>query len=357
MHKNLRNLPTETTPNDRLTVLILAGGGSTRMGTDKALLPWQGIPMLQRVYRIAQQCCTQVKILTPWFERYQPLLPDATFQAEQQGGQGPLVALAEGLAQISTPWILLLACDLPQLEYAVLQQWIDQLPDGETNILACIPHYNDRWEPLCGFYAAQALPQLQAFIAQGGRSFQQWLTTIPVIPLPLDDANAPMLRNCNTLADWMEKTMEPTFFQFEQDFIQSMRCIPMVVRYNLDTCGIKLKLEQWLKFSESDRQVLATMPCETTADITAYRQWLTNKIWQATQTPAKDLPIDEHPPWLESHQIPDILTEKVQEEGVSLLLEQWQQLSPLQRFALIKLSRPSHENKNFLPALREFQLL
>lgn len=270
-------------PTDRLTALILAGGGSTRMGTDKALLPWQGIPLLQRVYHIAQQCCTQVKILTPWPERYHSLLPHATFQLEQQGSQGPLVALSEGLAQIQTPWLLLLACDLPQLQYAVLQQWIDQLPDGETDILACIPHYNNRWEPLCGFYTAQALPHLQAFIAQGGRSFQQWLTTISVVPLPLNDAIAPMLQNCNTLTDWMEKTMEPTFFQFEQDFIQSMRCIPMVVRYNLDTCGIKLKLEQWLKFTESDRQVLATMPCETPEDIASYRQWLSDKILQLTR--------------------------------------------------------------------------
>jgi hypothetical protein len=36
--------------------------------------------------------------------------------------------------------------------------------------------------------------------------------------------------------------------------------------------------------------------------------------------------------------------------------EQWAALSPLQRFALIKLSRSSHENSNFLPALKEFQL-
>ncbi|MDR9402251.1 MAG: nitrate reductase associated protein, partial [Halothece sp. Uz-M2-17] len=37
--------------------------------------------------------------------------------------------------------------------------------------------------------------------------------------------------------------------------------------------------------------------------------------------------------------------------------EQWQKLTPLQRFALIKLSRPSHENKNFYPALKEFAIL
>jgi hypothetical protein len=43
--------------------------------------------------------------------------------------------------------------------------------------------------------------------------------------------------------------------------------------------------------------------------------------------------------------------------GVSLSLEQWETLTPLQRFALIKLGQPSHESHNFLPALREFELL
>jgi hypothetical protein len=152
--------------------------------------------------------------------------------------------------------------------------------------------------------------------------------------------------------------MEPTFFQFEQDFIQSMRCIPMVVRYKLDTCGIKLKLEQWLKFSESDRQQLAELPCETATEVSAYREWLSDKIMAVTRTPAKELSVDAHPQWMDGESIPESVQQKVQEElGITLPLEQWQQLTPLQRFALIKLSRPSHENKNFRPALQEFQLL
>jgi hypothetical protein len=152
--------------------------------------------------------------------------------------------------------------------------------------------------------------------------------------------------------------MAPTFFQFEQDFIQSMRCIPMVVRYKLDTCGIKLKLEQWLKFSESDRQQLAELPCETPTEVNAYHEWLADKILAVTQTPAKELSIEDQPQWMNGETIPESVQQKAQEElGIALPIEQWQQLTPLQRFALIKLSRPSHENKNFRPAMQEFQLL
>jgi hypothetical protein len=55
--------------------------------------------------------------------------------------------------------------------------------------------------------------------------------------------------------------------------------------------------------------------------------------------------------------IPASIQEKAQEVGTALTTQQWAALTPAQRFALIKLSRPSHENKNFLPALKEFQLV
>ena len=54
--------------------------------------------------------------------------------------------------------------------------------------------------------------------------------------------------------------------------------------------------------------------------------------------------------------VPSNTIEKAAEFGVTITAVQWAALTPLQRFALIKLSRPSHENKNFLPALKEFKL-
>ena len=46
-----------------------------------------------------------------------------------------------------------------------------------------------------------------------------------------------------------------------------------------------------------------------------------------------------------------------QEFDVEITAQQWKELSPLQRFALIKLSRRGHENRNFYPALQEFKLV
>lgn len=147
-----------------------------------------------------------------------------------------------------------------------------------------------------------------------------------------------------------------TFFQFEADFVDNLRCIPMQVRFKLDTCGIKLKLADWTYFSEAERQAIALQPCTSETEIQSYRQKLQELVQKYTGSTAKDLPVDANPEWMDSSHIPVSLQAKAQEVGATLTVQQWQALTPLQRFALIKLSRPSHENKNFSPALQEFNL-
>lgn len=172
------------------------------MGQDKALISWQGVPLLQRVCQAAAVCCSEIYLLTPWPHRYQNLLIGNYFWLQEtQPGQGPLVALAQGLEQIPAAWILLLACDLPQLQAPLLQAWASQLPQTPLTTLAVVPYQPGGWEPLCGFYRREALPELEQFIHQGGRSFQQWLSQMPVQPLPVGPEAAPMFWNCNTPAD------------------------------------------------------------------------------------------------------------------------------------------------------------
>jgi molybdopterin-guanine dinucleotide biosynthesis protein A len=112
---------------------------------------------------------------------------------------GPLVGFAQGLAQVETDWVLLLACDLPQLQVKVLQHWAAGLEKTAEDAIALLPRHPKGWEPLCGFYRRQCLPMLTKFISDGGRSFQHWLTQHPVEELPVSDTQ--IFFNCNTPAD------------------------------------------------------------------------------------------------------------------------------------------------------------
>ena len=144
------------------------------------------------------------------------------------------------------------------------------------------------------------------------------------------------------------------FFQFEAEFVASLRCIPMQVRYKLDTCGIKLKLQHWHSFSPSERQKTVELPCHTADEIKIYGENLRSQVFQRFGIYPNDLPIDANPAWMQRESLPVSVLQHAQESNLALSLSQWQKLTDLQRFALIKLSTSNHENDNFLPALQEF---
>jgi hypothetical protein len=148
-----------------------------------------------------------------------------------------------------------------------------------------------------------------------------------------------------------------TYFKFEADFVDSLRCIPMIVRLKLDTCGVKLKLAEWNRFTQPECQQLVELPCESESEIATYREYVSQLIFEHTGHAASLLAIDPQPPWSNDREIPDSVTTKITEERISIDLSQWQQLTTIQRFALIKLTRSQHENNNFIPALKEFGLL
>ncbi len=149
-----------------------------------------------------------------------------------------------------------------------------------------------------------------------------------------------------------------TFFRFEADFVESLRCIPMLVRLKLDTCGIKLKLSHWLSFNQIERQKLIDLPCASPAEISDYQNFLLDLISKNSQsTNLDDLRIFVEPIWENSVHIPSEVELKAETLRLKISVEQWVNLGNLQRFALIKLSRSHHENHNFLPALQEFGLL
>lgn len=145
-------------------------------------------------------------------------------------------------------------------------------------------------------------------------------------------------------------------FGFENDFVESMRCIPMAVRLRLDRTGVKLKLNEWSKLGKAERRALLDLPCFTPTEVEAWRLAVDAVVVEACGAAPALLPELPEPLW-DRTALPAQVGDKAAEEGLALTDAAWSALSPLQRFALVKLSRPGHENRNFRPALVEFGLL
>jgi molybdopterin-guanine dinucleotide biosynthesis protein A len=181
---------------------VLAGGKSSRMGQDKALLRTGGIELALRAAQILSPFVKCVTFLGPP-ERCGrfgfPVL------ADQWPGQGPLAAICTGLLSSTLDWNIFLACDLP----LVTQQFIRLLVlrTGASHDDAVVPRTADGWQPLCAAYHSRCLSVFEGALHAGERSViksLEQLHTEAITPEEMRDAGLgeTEFSNVNTPVDW-----------------------------------------------------------------------------------------------------------------------------------------------------------
>jgi hypothetical protein len=149
-------------------------------------------------------------------------------------------------------------------------------------------------------------------------------------------------------ADW-------PIFDFETDFAGTLHCIPMSVRFKLDQCGIKLSLKQWNRLASEERRELVKRTCGTLQHVQLYKEYLAKLIETRASSAVEVVATDANPEWADAERVPlRIISYATALTVTPPSLEQWGILTPLQRFALFKLTRAGHDNDNFVPAMQEF---
>ena len=146
---------------------LLAGGRSSRMGTNKALLPFRGTKLLvQRGLQKLSRVCAEVAIAggVPELAPYGRIIPD------EFPGQGPLGGIVSALEQSRTEWNLFLAVDMPVLPVAALRTLLSGTSEG---VLVILPQTGEQVQPLCGLYSRDALPTLRRELLLGNRRVRQ----------------------------------------------------------------------------------------------------------------------------------------------------------------------------------------
>ncbi|MEE8467326.1 MAG: molybdenum cofactor guanylyltransferase [Planctomycetota bacterium] len=161
------------------TAVILCGGGSTRMGSDKALLQMGEQTLLERTLAAVEPHVTQCLLACGTEPRYEHLGLPLILDTERDGG--PLIGLLCGLESARTEWVLLVACDMPALGDGLLARLVAQATDASaaTGASAAADADVDVWlfeddgglHPLCALYRrCSVLPAVRAALAAGERS-------------------------------------------------------------------------------------------------------------------------------------------------------------------------------------------
>lgn len=179
---------------------ILAGGRSTRMGRDKALLPFGGRPLLEHMLEVAASVVAPVRIAgDPQALAYADVLPDAF------AGQGPLAGIHTALRASRAPFTLVLAVDMPFLSREFLRFLVTQAQGSAALVTA--PRLEDGWQPLCAVYRAEFLPHAERALQAGRNRVDALYAEMPVQEISAASLQergftADLFRNLNTPQDW-----------------------------------------------------------------------------------------------------------------------------------------------------------
>lgn len=182
----------------RRAAYVLVGGRSSRMGFDKALLPWGSATMVEHVAREALAAAGSVTLVgAP--ERYAHLGYPALADAETD--RGPLGGIVTALAATEADWNLMLACDMPDVSAELLESLFTAAETGDAEVDCVAPVHEAGTEPLCAVYHRRALPLLRAALSANRLKMQAVLRNLNTRFWRAGDPRR--FRNVNTPEEWV----------------------------------------------------------------------------------------------------------------------------------------------------------
>jgi FdhD protein len=144
-----------------ITAVILAGGNSTRMKSNKALLPYRGERFIERIHRQLAAIFPEVILVTNTPDLYR-FLPCRTV-SDLYPAMGSLAGIHAGLSHCTTPYIFVAACDMPDLNESLIRHLLSQA--GSNDVV--IPESDGGLEPLHAVYGKGCLPVIEGHLSAG----------------------------------------------------------------------------------------------------------------------------------------------------------------------------------------------
>ena len=138
--------------------IVLCGGKSSRMGRDKAWLPWRGQPMIAHVVSILRPIVDEVVVVASDGLELPPL--DARVVRDREPALGPLAGIREGLEQIRTDFAFVTGTDAPFLSPAFVKKLI-------SCGCAAAPEIDGYVQTLAAVYPRNALDRIEGMLAEG----------------------------------------------------------------------------------------------------------------------------------------------------------------------------------------------
>lgn len=202
-------LSDENSENGLVQGYVLAGGGSTRFGGDKALAVFDGTPMLLRMQTLLRSVVNDVLVIAPP-DRYASV--GISGVADRWEGQGPLAGIITALLTTKeslsgAEWNLIVGCDMPFLTQKWLGYLLERALDSKAEVIA--PRSLQGLEPLCACWRTSVAAKLQKTFDGGTRKITEAMKLVDMQVVDEADwkqfdAASRLFWNMNTIADYNE---------------------------------------------------------------------------------------------------------------------------------------------------------
>lgn len=175
---------------------VLAGGRSSRMGEDKALLPFRGSPLLCYVTEAVRSAAGSVTVVGPR-ERYASL--GYTVVEDEIPGLGPLGGIFTALRMSTADFNLVVACDMPGVTGPFLRELLEAAESRDAACLVPVPAEGRKY-PVCAVYHRRVLPIVEDAIRSKQLKIQDLFSRLEAVDWVVADSRS--LANVNSREDW-----------------------------------------------------------------------------------------------------------------------------------------------------------
>jgi len=192
---------------DKLMALVLSGGKSSRMGKDKGTLDLNGERWAQHASNLCASLNLSVihSIQSSQIETYAAFLDSESLLVDSVDVKGPLAGLLSFYLKYPVSDVLLLPCDMIQLDKKILSELVDvyeHISIGHDILV--YQHADDSIEPMPGIYTSEALRKIYWLFAAGDLakfSMKYCIEISNSFFIPIEDVNEIYFKNANTPED------------------------------------------------------------------------------------------------------------------------------------------------------------
>jgi molybdopterin-guanine dinucleotide biosynthesis protein A len=185
--------------------VILAGGMGRRMGgADKGLIEFLGRPMIEHVAERLKPQVGEILINANRELAHYSSLGYPVIEDEIGGFAGPLAGLHKAMQVAAHPYVLTVPCDSPLLPHNLAERLMNGLMERDADL--AVAKTGIQSHPVFCLCRTALLPNLEAFLKDGGRKIDAWYSTLEVAEVQFSD-NAKAFANVNTPEElvWLEQ--------------------------------------------------------------------------------------------------------------------------------------------------------